>query len=296
MGIQSSSHKLHIIYFSGSYGTKYASECLFSSFKNKGADIKISEIFQADTIETDTDNVLIIMYPVHAGDAPHSVYKWISSLKRIQNKKAVIISVSGGGEISPNTACRFRVKGKLIKKGYTITNEYMLCMPSNVFISTEENLSLALFKVLPAKCELIASEIINDKERIKKPLFFDIILTYLFLIEKTGVKALGRYHKVNKDCTGCKLCSKKCPTGNIIMKNDKPHFKWNCSLCTRCFYICPVNSISVRILKFFKLKNGLDIYSLASKADETDIPEISSQKISFIWNGVLKYINDIENI
>jgi len=44
-------------------------------------------------------------------------------------------------------------------------------------------------------------------------------------------------------CTGCGLCAKQCPTGNIEMSQNGPKFKDLCAICLRCYNNCPEAAI-----------------------------------------------------
>lgn len=65
---------------------------------------------------------------------------------------------------------------------------------------------------------------------------------------------------VNKECTQCGNCIKNCPSHNIIHSEKSVCFKWNCGLCIRCIYQCPVKAIRVhQPFKFIRINNWYDI-------------------------------------
>ena len=113
--MQNTLDKVHIIYFSGTGGTAFAAETLLDEFIDIGIAAKKTEIFQNDMPMLRADETLVLMYPVHAGDAPTPIFKWISSLEESHGFSSVI-AVSGGGEISPNTACRVKPIKRLKEK------------------------------------------------------------------------------------------------------------------------------------------------------------------------------------
>lgn len=51
------------------------------------------------------------------------------------------------------------------------------------------------------------------------------------------------YHTHNQ-CTGCGLCARNCPCGNISMVNGKPQWSDNCAWCLRCYHICPNHAVA----------------------------------------------------
>ncbi len=50
--------------------------------------------------------------------------------------------------------------------------------------------------------------------------------------------------RVAENCTGCGLCQRVCPVGNIKVENGKPVFMHHCEQCAACFSWCPQAAIS----------------------------------------------------
>ncbi len=75
--------------------------------------------------------MLLLLFSVHAFNAPDAVYKWIDGLDTVKHISAAVISVSGAGDVCPNTACRVSSIKRLTKKGYHVLYERMIVMPSN---------------------------------------------------------------------------------------------------------------------------------------------------------------------
>jgi len=121
-------------------------------------------------------DLLLLIFPVYAFSAPQMVYDWIERLDTIAGTPATVISVSGGGEILSNTACRIGCIKRLECKGYTVEYEDMIVMPSNFLITTASSVSAALLQLLPAKTEQIVQSILTGQYRRVRPLFIDRIL------------------------------------------------------------------------------------------------------------------------
>lgn len=50
--------------------------------------------------------------------------------------------------------------------------------------------------------------------------------------------------RVSGACTGCGMCTKVCPAGNIEIVDGKPVFRHKCAQCAACFSWCPQEAIT----------------------------------------------------
>lgn len=69
------------------------------------------------------------------------------------------------------------------------------------------------------------------KTRLIQPLF------QRFLID-------DRPFYANEKCSGCALCERFCPAGNIRLADDRPVWLHHCTMCLACFHHCPENAIA----------------------------------------------------
>lgn len=105
-----------ITYYSGTGGTELIANCLAEKLQLFGPVIieKVTEGLHKDSRPFDR---LILLFPVHAFHAPGAIYKWVKNSPAVNKLSAAVISVSGGGEICPNTASRLSCIKMLEKRG-----------------------------------------------------------------------------------------------------------------------------------------------------------------------------------
>ena len=273
--------KINIVYFSGTGGTEKAAKCFETEFINTGYTVKLLRL-QAGSYFGYSDNTpLMLLFPVYAMNAPGLVYDWLSSIATSNSVPAMVISVSGGGETSPNTACRVKAIKMLENKGYIVTYEEMLIMPANVFINLKPEISKLLIDALPKKAKRIVSEIDSGKTLRKKPLAIDRLFSSLGHMEEKGAKSIGQTIAVSESCIGCGWCSENCPTGNISIVDGKPSFSDKCNFCLSCIYGCPKKALTPRKGKFAVLKQGYSLNEIEK------LPPIESADIDKLTKGWL---------
>lgn len=285
-------HSADIIYFSGTGGTAKAAFALEKELIKKGITVNTYELNGKSKTESSGD-LLIILFPVYAANAPKSIDEWVKAAPFGNSKKTAVISVSGGGEMIVNTACRVSTIKGLAKKGYDVFYEEMFVMPTNCFASNSDELNAMLLNVLPQKAHIAVQQIITENIHRKKPLVIDRVITKAMLIEKHAAKLFGKNLAANDDCNGCGLCAENCPRNNIIMQNQKPVFNGNCVICLKCVYACPQKAIIPKYVKSFIIKEGFDIKAIEEKAKYiTKYPPAKEAAKGFLYKGARKYLEE----
>ncbi|WP_294379466.1 EFR1 family ferrodoxin, partial [uncultured Clostridium sp.] len=78
----------------------------------------------------------------------------------------------------------------------------------------------------------------------KSHALIDRLFTNYFYKDVIEFHERDRNFIVSDKCTSCGLCIKKCPVGNITMKNGKPKWNHKCELCLSCIQSCPKEAIN----------------------------------------------------
>ena len=281
--------KIEIVYFSGTGGTRKAAHAFAFAFANRGISVGCNEIHAKRPYRPQEHDMLLLLYPVYAMNAPRPVYEFIDRLPMADRKLAVVISVSGGGEVVPNTASRLHSIKHLKNRGYRIAYEQMLIMPANFLVSTPKELSLTLLKVLPDKVEKIVKDLLAGVVRRTEPYLIDRIISMFAELQKEGSKLYGRCIRASSACTGCGLCAKKCPTGNIKLQSGIPAFDFHCCLCLRCIYSCPSMALKPCIGSRFILKDGFSLKELEKGLSDYDPIDVSTYPYGAGFAGLKKY-------
>lgn len=283
--------KVKIAYFSGTGSTSRVADTLEKELIEQGISVIKLEIRAGKTFSDDKEDLLILLFAVHAFNAPGAVYKWIDNLPdNNRSVPAAVISVSGGGEMTPNTACRVSSIRKLENKNYMVVYENMIVMPSNWVVKTNDGLAIRLLEILPLKVKHISDDLLADVVRRTKPKLVDRIFSKIGETEKKGARFFGQKIRVNRNCNGCGWCEKRCPANNIRMLSNMPVFGRECFLCLRCIYGCPNNALEAGIFKFIILKDGYNLKDIEKRMKGIKPAQVENLAGGYIWKGVREYL------
>jgi ferredoxin/flavodoxin len=281
-----------IVFFSGTGGTARVADAFEKAFEEIGVTVYKSRIC-VESNPMPIGELLLLLYPVYAANAPKPVDEWIESIPNRAGVLAAVCSVSGGGEMLTNTACRVAVNKALGKKGYDVFYEEMLIMPANCFMNNTDMINAMILQAMPQKVHRAVSEITAHVGRRTKPLVIDRVLCKCGALAKKFGKSFGKRLRATSACIGCGWCARHCPTGNIQMHEDRPIFNGKCAICLRCIYGCPQNAIEAGVGKKLLIKDGFDLEKIEKKA----VNIISSSGIDniakgFTYKGVRQYLKE----
>ena len=285
--------KAKVAYFSGTGGTAHVADRFVEALTRHGVQTVQVSIRAGDEYGNDGEDFLLLLFAVHAANAPESVYAWLKSMGRVGARlPAAVISVSGGGEVSPNTACRLSSIRRLEKIGCPVRLEEMLIMPPNLFLQTDPALCGRILRILPQKVERILNALAEGAPMQKKPKRIDRILSRVCEIEKLGCRFYAKTIRRTEDCNGCGLCARECPGRNIMMENGRPRFYLRCLFCLRCIYRCPQKALRPGLARKAVLSGGYDIAAML-KGAEAELPcDLEKAAKGWLWKGVRAYLSE----
>lgn len=285
---------IKIAYYSGTGGTEMAAKSFQDHLETEGHICTTEKITDGRYYSQSDHDLLLLLFPVHAFNAPAAVYKWIDSLDTVNHVSAAVISVSGAGDVCPNTACRISSIKRLTKKGYQVKYERMIVMPSNWVAPAPNPLPYLLIRALPVAVEQISWELLSGVYKKDRPLWIDRIFSMLGKMETSGGHYWGKRIKVREHCTKCGWCAKHCPAGNITMLQGRPTFKEQCHFCLKCIYGCPSKALQPGTCKFVVIKEGYNLKEIIKKSPQNQQIPMKDLKVGFIWLGVKKYLMYLE--
>ncbi|KNZ41556.1 EFR1 family ferrodoxin [Acetobacterium bakii] len=287
--------KVNLVYFSGTGGTAKVVDAFEKAFLNHSIDIERTELNRKYE-PASLGDLLVVLFPVYAFNAPTPIDEWIKEVPMGQGRPAAVISVSGGGEISPNTACRVGTIRRLKRKGYHVVYEKMFVMPSNFLVKYDDSLCAMMLRAAPEVAEKAVTELLEGVQRRTIPYGIDRLASMLGFWEKKGSKIFGKHLSVKDNCIGCSWCETHCPRENIRLYNSRPVFGNDCVLCLRCVYGCPQQAIIPGIGKFMVVNGGFNISKIEIRMKHVTVfPRIEDVAKGPMLKGVRDYLMESSN-
>lgn len=171
-------------------------------------------------------------------------------------------------------------------KGYKIKAMYPVDLPSN-WISVHPGIRRKVvdsmvehYKKLTKK---IAAKVLSGKRVFLKSfalLPLDVVvapiaLGYYFV----GHFILAKTFIANYNCNICGLCMEQCPTKSIILKHNRPYWKFTCESCMKCMNFSPERAIeTAHSMVFLLLFVLIALVNPHLSAKVTDL-------VAFIFSG-----------
>lgn len=286
--------KCLLIYFTGTFNTRYTSNILKEKFEKAGDEVDLYEIdpLKLERLNLSHYDIIGLGYPIYGYNAPWPFLKFIRYQKFPKGIRTFIYKNSGETE-KVNDASSLFVWRKLKRSKAIIENEYHFMMPYNIHFRFEEELVKEILDMDEKLYEILLYEVKNHIPNIKRYKLWHKIVTRVVSIQFIGGDVNSFFYKVKKDkCIDCNLCIKQCPTQNIY-RNDKGQIKFhhNCLMCMRCSFFCPTAAIDIGILQGWKVNGRYDFEKIRKMNLEKPVITQNTQGFFKCYIDTYNYIN-----
>ena len=180
------------------------------------------------------------VFPSYYGELPRIVRAFVEQLSVApQSDLFAVVTMGALGQGSVKAMAEL-----LATKGLHLRYGVGIRMPANYIIGYDpalfgaksaKHVSAKLTKA-DARLRRIADDLVGGKREIRT---HTITAKTLY----KNVDELDSEFFVTDKCTGCGLCARVCPAGNIALANGKPTWQHHCEHCVACISWCPSAAI-----------------------------------------------------
>lgn len=287
-----------LVYFTGTGNTSFMADEIEKCIVQKDKRVIKLQIKAGEMGSDEKEDFLFVVFPVYGFNAPLPLIRWVDSLPMVYGTPAVVIANSGGGDVTPNMASNEKIIKKLEQKGYRVIYDKILVMPANYVSETPLEIAVQLIRILPKNIDKIINDVFSGVTRRSKPNHTNRICSKIGLKEQMDAGKFAKKIKVESSCTGCGLCSRRCPMGNIEIRDAKPVFHDVCALCLNCIYGCPKKALKPEIYKFFIIHGGYDLKKILDHdlgdTENNNVNKVKKEyfKKNLLLYGIKKYLED----
>lgn len=214
--------------------------------------MSIADAVKEDNIDLSAYERIGFVIPVYYQRVPAIVKRFIEKL--IFSKSQYIFSVI---TLAGHYGTIFsELKYDIALRGGTLNAGFLIFMPGNYIVhyNAFPQIVQRIFFRWKSKNVNYISIAVKEKKTLfeTKWAWFSGPSGVLEIIHKSpeaGDNIIASFGKnaenfnVNIKCTGCALCERICPVGNIKMENKQPNWGNRCEQCMACIQWCPAQAI-----------------------------------------------------
>jgi ferredoxin len=232
-GVTYMSDQSCIFWFSGTGNSLHAAKLLSAELGNLPL-IQITDASPTGAVGGKAVKVGFV-FPSYYGNLPRAVRTFIEKLEIAPDTYIFAVVTMGAVGQGSVAAIDKALKEKSLRLNYGRG----VRMPANYVISynpADPAKSTKTLHKADARLHAIAAEIAAGEQTVK---------TFPFTAKNLykDVAALDAAFAVSDRCTGCGLCERICPVGNITMTGGKPSWQHHCEHCVACISWCPAKAI-----------------------------------------------------
>lgn len=195
--------------------------------------------------------VIGIVFPVYMWGMPKMVVEFVKKLEIDTSHHIFAVTTCAGlpGEALVQLKKMLQNKGTDLHAGFAVKEAPNTIQEDNIFIKIamliERNSKVT--KSGKARLPEIVGMIKNKEKH--EPETSSALLNkwgnFVYGMAISRINTMGQFW-ADENCSMCLNCQRICPSNNIELRNDKPHWNQNCEFCPACIQWCPKEAVHIK--------------------------------------------------
>jgi Pyruvate/2-oxoacid:ferredoxin oxidoreductase delta subunit len=196
-------------------------------------------------------SIIGLVFPVYIWGMPNMVVDFVSKLNITEGQYVFAVTTCAGqpGETLVQLQKMLQKNNTDLNAGFAVREAPNTIQKDNIFIKIAmliERNSKTSRSGKERLSEIV--DIIKNKEG-HKPETSSMLLNkfgnFVYRMAMDRINTMGQFWADEK-CNLCLNCQRTCPSNNIEIVNDKPHWNQDCEFCQACIQWCPKEAIHIK--------------------------------------------------
>ena len=195
--------------------------------------------------------VIGIVFPVYMWGMPNMVVEFVKKLEIDTNHYIFAVTTCAGlpGEALVQLQKMLQKKGTDLHAGFAVKEASNTIQKDNIFIK------MAMLIERDSKISRSGKERLNEivnviidkkkHEPEKSSVLLNKYGNFVYGMAISRINTMGQFW-ADENCSMCLNCQRICPSNNIEVVNDKPHWNQNCEFCQACIQWCPKEAVHIK--------------------------------------------------
>ncbi len=283
-----------LLYFTGTFHTRFLTEKVSAALKEKGFDVECVEISpnKIETFDARGYDLVGLGYPIYAFNAPKPFLSFVRKARFAPGQNVFFYKDSGEPWFW-NDASSLGLIHSLKRKKARILGEYHFLFPYNIHFRFEDDIVRKLLAIDRKLLSIMIEDLSKGKPKKIRIPFMARLAHYLLRVQFLGGFVNSFFYRVDKGrCISCEACVSLCPMGNISLdKKGHIRFGHRCVMCMRCSFLCPKDAIRIGMLDSWRV-NGA--YPLTQLEKEEAQPGTLKEVKKGFFRDHERWIKDVE--
>lgn len=236
-----------IFYFSGCGNTRWAAQQM--AYVQKERLIFIPKVIGGDCAFTlQNEEKIGFLFPVYSWAPPKIITDFIHRLKLENYHGQYLFMVCTCGDDVGLTRQVFTQA--VTRRGWQVDSAFSIQMPNTYIALPGFNIDSPERRTEKLEQSVVRLQYVNDQVRNRASGKYDVACGSWPWIKTRVIQPFFQrflmddkpFH-VSLACTGCGICERTCPVGNIRLTDHRPAWLHHCTLCLGCYHHCPAHAI-----------------------------------------------------